>query len=46
LKGWCDRTADQWEVDLAVICINAQIPGIAIINLRNPEFDESLFAVA
>ncbi|MCF8142842.1 MAG: HRDC domain-containing protein [Deltaproteobacteria bacterium] len=37
LKSWRDRVGDQWGVDPAVICTNAQIREIAISNPRRPQ---------
>jgi ribonuclease D len=37
LKRWRDRVGDQWGVDPAVICTNAQIREIAISNPQRPE---------
>jgi ribonuclease D len=36
LKRWRDRLGDQWGVDPAVICTNAQIREIAITNPQRP----------
>jgi ribonuclease D len=36
LKSWRDRLGDQWGVDPAVICTNAQIREIAIADPRKP----------
>ena len=37
LKNWRDRLGEQWGVDPAVICTNAQIREIAIANPKRPE---------
>jgi ribonuclease D len=42
LKGWRDRTGNQWGVDPAVICTNAQIREIAIANPRKPQDMKSI----
>lgn len=37
LKNWRDRKAEEWQVDPAVICTNAQIREIAIANPQRPQ---------
>jgi ribonuclease D len=37
LKNWRDRLGEQWAVDPAVICTNAQIREIAIADPKRPE---------
>jgi len=37
LKNWRDRKAEEWEVDPAVICTNAQIREMAIANPQRPQ---------
>ena len=45
LKSWRERLGGKWEVDPAVVCTNAQIGAIAIVNPGKPEEMEGIKGV-